>query len=133
MTEQLREGIEWVAQAIELLAVAVMVAFILVGTFRWLSRSHHGIERGYQSYRVTLGKSLLVGLELLVAADIIRTVTLDTTLAGIASLGALVVVRTVLSWTLTVEVDGRWPWQPEPPRAAEADGAAGSPDSRGPA
>ncbi|HHY48398.1 MAG TPA: DUF1622 domain-containing protein [Alphaproteobacteria bacterium] len=93
-----------------------MVAFILVGTFRWLSRPSHGIERGYQSYRVTLGKSLLVGLELLVAADIIRTVTLDATLVGIATLGALVAVRTALSWTLTVEVEGRWPWQPQRPR-----------------
>lgn len=93
-----------------------MVAFILVGTFRWLSHPSHGIERGYQSYRVTLGKSLLVGLELLVAADIIRTVTLDATLVGIATLGALVAVRTALSWTLTVEVEGRWPWQPQRPR-----------------
>jgi uncharacterized membrane protein len=67
-----------------------------------------------------IGKSLLVGLELLVAADIIRTVTLDTTLASIAALGALVVVRTALSWSVTVEVEGRWPWQPERKEAAVA-------------
>jgi uncharacterized membrane protein len=58
-----------------------------------------------------LGKAMLVGLELLVAADIIRTVALDSTLANIATLGALVVVRTFLGWTLTLEVEGRWPWQ----------------------
>lgn len=117
MTAPLREGIEWVAQAIEVLAVAVMVVFIVIGTIRWLSRSGHGIEHGVASYRVMLGKSLLVGLELLVAADIIRTVTLEATFAGIAMLGALVVVRTALSWTLSLEVEGRWPWQPE--RAGE--------------
>lgn len=113
MSEQMRTGIEWVAQAIELLAVAVMVAFILAGTVRWLWGDPGGIARRYQSFRATVGKSLLVGLELLVAADIIRTVTLDATLTSIATLGALVLVRTALSWTVTVEVEGRWPWQPE--------------------
>jgi uncharacterized membrane protein len=69
------------------------------------------IEQAYERYRVVLGKTLLVGLELLVAADIIRTVALDLTLKNIALLGALVLVRTFLGWTLTVEVEGRWPWQ----------------------
>ena len=117
MSEAMRTGIEWVAQGIELLAVAVMVAFILVGTIRWLWGEPGGIGRRYQGYRAVVGKSLLVGLELLVAADIIRTVTLDATLTSIATLGALVVVRTLLSWTVTVEVEGRWPWQPERPGA----------------
>lgn len=116
MNEQVREAIEWIAQAVELLAVAVMITFIVAGTLRWLAKSRHGIECGYEHYRVMLGRSLLVGLELLVAADIIRTVTLDATLAGIAALGALVVVRTALSWTLTVEVEGRWPWRPALPK-----------------
>jgi uncharacterized membrane protein len=52
---------------------------------------------------------LLVGLELLVAADIIRTVALDPSLINVAILSALVLVRTFLGWTLTVEVEGRWP------------------------
>jgi uncharacterized membrane protein len=118
---------------IEVLAVAVMIVFILVGTFRWLSRPSHGIDRGYQSYRVTLGKSLLVGLELLVAADIIRTVTFDMSLVGIATLGALLVVRTALSWTLSLEVEGRWPWQPEVATRRETANGTGSSDSPGPA
>ena len=113
MTEHMREGIEWVAQMIELLAVVVMVAFIVIGTFRWLAGSPRGIELRYQNYRAMIGKSLLLGLELLVAADIVRTVTLEATLASISALGALIVVRTALSWTVTLEVEGRWPWQPE--------------------
>ena len=54
---------------------------------------------------------MLVGLEFLVAADIIRTVALDLTPLSIATLAALVLVRTFLGWTLTVEVEGHWPWQ----------------------
>jgi len=114
MTEYMHMGIDSVADLIELLAVVVMVAFIIIGTFRWLAGPAGGIGLRYRSYRATIGKALLVGLELLVAADIIRTVTLDTTLASIGALGALIVVRTVLSWTVTVELEGRWPWQPAP-------------------
>jgi uncharacterized membrane protein len=58
-----------------------------------------------------LGRSLLLGLEFLVAADVVRTVALEPTLSNVAVLGLLVLVRTFLSWTLTVEIEGRWPWQ----------------------
>jgi len=105
---------EWfnlAAQGIEVLAVLIMVAFIIVGTAHWLLHSAKGIESAYGRYRAVLGKALLVGLELLVAADIIRTVALETTLMNLAILGLLVVVRTALGWTLTVEVEGHWPWQ----------------------
>jgi uncharacterized membrane protein len=54
---------------------------------------------------------LLLGLELLVAADIVRTVAEDATLLNVAVLGAIVFVRTFLSWSLVVEMEGRWPWQ----------------------
>jgi uncharacterized membrane protein len=108
---QIREWIEFAAQGIETLAVGIMVAFIIIGTVRWVFHSTKKIEGTYERYRVVLGKTLLVGLELLVAADIIRTVALDLTLKNIALLGSLVVVRTFLGWTLTVEVEGHWPWQ----------------------
>ena len=106
-----REWIELAAQAMEALAVAIMVSFILIGTVRWLFHSAQQIEGAYGRYRVVLGKTLQVGLEILVAADIIRTVALDATLMNIAVLGALVVVRTLIGWTLAVEVEGHWPWQ----------------------
>ena len=108
------EWIEFSAQGIEALAVMIMVAFIVVGTVRWLFHSGKGIEKAYERYRVMIGRSLLLGLELLVAADIIRTVALEATLSNILTLGALVVVRTFLGWTLAVEVEGRWPWQAGP-------------------
>ena len=107
----LREWMELTSQGIEALAVAIMVCFILIGTARWLFHSLQGIEGTYERYRVVLGKTLQVGLELLVAADIIRTVAVDLTLLNIGLLGALVVVRTLIGWTLAVEVEGHWPWQ----------------------
>lgn len=58
-----------------------------------------------------LGKTLLLGLELLVAADVVRTVALEPTLDNVATLGLLVFIRTFLSWSLTIEIEGRWPWQ----------------------
>ena len=107
---------EWTAlagQGVEVLAVVLMVSLIAIETARWLRRPGQGLEAAYPRYRATLGKSLLIGLELLVAADIIRTIAVELTFVNIAQLGALVVVRTFLSWALTVEVDGRWPWQVE--------------------
>ena len=70
----------------------------------------HFVARGIESTRnASPGRCL--GLEFLVAADIVRTVAIETTLTNVAILGALVVVRTALSWSLVVEMDGRWPWQ----------------------
>lgn len=103
--------IEWVILGIEALAIIIMIAFISVGTVRWLLQSRNQFEQAYEGYRVLLGKSLLVGLELLVAADIIRTITLELTLNNLATLALLVLVRTALGWTITLEVEGRWPWQ----------------------
>ncbi len=115
-----RRWIELASQGIETLAVAIMVFFILFGTTRWLLHSMGKIEGAYERYRVVVGKTLLLGLELLVAADIIRTVALDLTLVNIGLLAGLVLVRTFLGWTLTVEIEGHWPWQrrSEPDRVA---------------
>jgi len=109
--EQIHELIDLAARGIEVLAVAIMVVFIIVGTARWCIHSVNKINGGYERYRVVLGKTLLIGLELMVAADIIRTVALDLTLTNITLLGGLVIVRTFLGWSIVVEIEGRWPWQ----------------------
>ena len=108
---QIREWIELSAQGIETLAVVIMVSVIIYGTIRWIFHSTKKIGGAYELYRVALGKTLLIGLELLVAADIIRTVALDATLKNLGMLSVLVVVRTFLGWSITVEIEGRWPWQ----------------------
>ena len=111
MTIPFHETVELAAEGIELLAVGIMVGCTLVGTTRWLLRLRTDLEGAYTLYRARMAESLLIGLGLLVAADIIRTVLLDLTLHNVATLGALVVVRTFLGWTLAVEIEGHWPWQ----------------------
>lgn len=65
----------------------------------------------YRSYRQLLGRSILLGLELLVAADIIRSVAVTPTFEGVGVLGIIVLIRTFLSFSLELEITGRWPWQ----------------------
>jgi uncharacterized membrane protein len=105
------EWTELAVQGVEALAVTIIVSSILIGTVDWLFHSARKIEGSYERYRIVLGKTLLVGLELLVAADIINTVAFALTPSNLALLGGLVLVRTALGWTLTVELEGHWPWQ----------------------
>ncbi len=113
LIERVLDGVEYLALVIEVLAVCVIAVGVLyaVGSF---VIAHHGTPRlkHYdREFRARLGNSLLIGLEILVAADIIRTVALEPTLENVAILGILVLVRTFLSWSLVVEIEGRWPWQ----------------------
>ncbi|HEX7213955.1 MAG TPA: DUF1622 domain-containing protein [Methylomirabilota bacterium] len=110
----LSEWVEHAATAIELLAVAIIVVTIAYSTAVYLGRLARGgaDDMTYKGYRHQLARALLLGLELLVAADIIRTVALEPTLMHVAILGLLVLIRTVLSWGLVVEIEERWPWQP---------------------
>jgi uncharacterized membrane protein len=65
-------------------------------------------------YKIRIGRSLLLGLEVLVAADIVKTIAHELSFISLGLLAGLVLVRTFLSWTLVLEIDGRWPWQREP-------------------
>ena len=108
--------IELAIRAIEVLAVAIIVVAVFVFTARFLYAIL--LRRGrtaeaFTRYKHGMGKALLVALELLVAADVVQTVVLEFTLSNVAALGLLVLVRTFLSWSLVVEIEGRWPWQPE--------------------
>jgi uncharacterized membrane protein len=67
--------------------------------------------KAYQYFRKHLGRAILLGLEVLIVADIIRTVIVDQTADSVAVLATIVVVRVVLSWSLAVEIDGVWPWK----------------------
>ncbi len=88
----------------------------------WRARRGAGSPDAYDSFRATFGRAVLLGLEVLVAADLIRTIAVAPTLDNLYVLGLLVVIRTFLSWSLEVEIDGRWPWQRwKLDRAAAAD------------
>jgi uncharacterized membrane protein len=107
-----RYWVEAAAVAVELLAVAIIVLVVFYGILYYLFKlfSHADIEKRYKQLRTSLGRALLLGLEILVAADIIRTVALEPTLRSVAVLGLLVLIRTFLSWSLEVEIEGRRPW-----------------------
>jgi uncharacterized membrane protein len=110
----LQGWVESAATAIELLAVVIIVITIAFSTLVYLGRLARGLaeDTTYKGYRHQLARALLLGLELLVAADIIRTVALEPTLMHVVILGLLVLIRTLLSWGLVVEIEERWPWQP---------------------
>ena len=102
---------EWSATAIEVGTVLLLVLATTFGTVGYLFRfGRHG-EGAYREYKVRLGKMLILALEFMVTADIIRTVALDQTLNNVLILGLLVMIRTFLSWSLSVEIEGHWPWQ----------------------
>ena len=106
-----RSWIEAAALAIESLAVLIIVVATVHGTIRFLVHARAQVANAYERYRAQLGKSLLLGLELLVAADVIETVTLERTMQNVLMLAVLVLVRTFLSWSLIVEMEGHWPWR----------------------
>ncbi len=105
--------IEYAALLIELLAVAIIIVSIIFAVGRYLFRRvvRHTGDDQYHQLKVSLGKALLLGLEVLVAADIVRTVALEATVESVMVLGLLVLIRTFLSWALVVEIDGHWPWR----------------------
>jgi|SRR5215217_5136159 len=100
------------ARVMEVAGVGAMVlgAVLALGLLLLRSRGLRADE-AYRRFRLELGRAILLGLEFLVAADIIRTVSEEPTVRGVLILGLIVLIRTFLSFTLTVELEGRWPWQ----------------------
>ena len=103
---------QMVAEWIEILAVIVIgiavVASMLGGL---IVRVRSDGAAAFKTFKRYIARGLLIGLDLLIAADIIKTVTLELTLENVVILGLLVLIRTFLSWSLELEMDGRWPWQ----------------------
>lgn len=118
-----------VAKVFELAGIAVIILGACYAGLTFAQRTmaaRGGANEGEDriaAFRRMLGRAILTGLELLVAADIIRTVAIDPTLESVLVLGLIVVIRTFLSFSLEVEIDGRWPWQKE--RAPAAPGEPG--------
>jgi uncharacterized membrane protein len=87
------------------------------------------IDQPFRYYRQSLGRSILIGLEFLIAGDIIRTVAVSPTFYNLGTLAILVVIRSFLSWGLSMEIEGRWPWQPPRGAPPPGRGKAASPES----
>ena len=124
--------VEAVGKGIDAAGVGVIVLGGLAATALAASRLLAREVETYRRYRQQLGRSILLGLELLVAADIIRTVAVTPTLTSVAVLAGIVLIRTFLSFSLELEITGRWPWQTRPdPSAASPGPAAGGPAAGG--
>ncbi|QAY74643.1 DUF1622 domain-containing protein [Agromyces protaetiae] len=103
--------IERIGEVIDVIGVAAIVIGVVYAIVdAAIRRLRHG-EAVYERFRRVLGRAILLGLELLVAADIIKTVAVTPTLESVAVLAAIVLIRTFLSWSLELEISGRWPWQ----------------------
>lgn len=104
-----------IVRIIELLGVGIIALGAAATLVIFLVRFFGSGDRmaAYGHFRTGLGRAILLGLEFLVAADIINTITIDLTLESIASLVLIVLIRTFLSWSIELEIEGRWPWQRE--------------------
>ena len=108
---QIKEFIEGAGTAAEIAGVLLIVGGLVIASVRYgIARAGSGTSR-YQRYRQDLGRAILLGLEVLVAADIVRTVAFTPTMESVLVLGLIVAIRTFLSWSLALELEGRWPWQ----------------------
>ena len=108
-------GIEFIAEGVEITGVLVILIGLLCSIVRFIKTNKTLCfcrdSEGYRQLRRELGRSLLIGLEFLVAGDIIHTVAVQPSMNNLLILGLLVVLRFFLSIALELEIDGRWPWQ----------------------
>ena len=106
-----REIMELIGRTVDAVGVLIIVAGAVIATVRFAVVREREPGRGYRSYRQDLGRAILLGLEFLIAGDIIRTVVVAPTLENVLILALIVIIRTFLSMTLQLEVEGRWPWR----------------------
>jgi uncharacterized membrane protein len=114
MAEQILTYLEYAAAVISLSAVAVIVVGFVLASGRYVLRFQQlelVLEQSFKQFKIELARVLTLGLEILVLADVIETITVTPTFSSLAILAFLVVLRTLLSWTLTLEIEGHWPWQ----------------------
>ena len=107
------DAIHWVTRGVELVGIAIIVTGAVGALVRFLATAarRSSQDGNVAAFRSNLGRAILLGLEFLVAADIINTVAVQPTLGSLAVLAGIVLIRTFLSFSLEVEIEGRWPWQ----------------------
>jgi uncharacterized membrane protein len=110
-SEMILTVIKRIALGVEVLGVAIIALGTVFGAIRGIIDFFNKASGAYQKCKLRIGRALLLGLEFLVAADIITTVLVNSTIREVISLGLLVLVRTVLSWSILLETESRWPWQ----------------------
>jgi len=114
IAEQISTYLERGAGLISLFAVLIIVVGFVLASGRYVQRFRTAaLAQNFSQFKIDLGRALLLGLEILVLSDVIETITVEPSFTSAATLGALVLLRTFVSWTLALETEGHWPWQPE--------------------
>jgi uncharacterized membrane protein len=113
--EQFRQIMDIVGIGVDGVGVCIVVGGALVATVRLLVRSMHSTGNCYSLYRQDVGRAILLGLEFLIAGDLIRTVVVAPTMQNVLVLGLIVLIRTFLSFSLQLEIEGKLPWQRDAP------------------
>jgi uncharacterized membrane protein len=111
--EYFRHVMEIVGTSVDGVGVFIVAGGVLVATARLAARRAHETGNYYSLYRQDVGRAILLGLEFLIAGDIIRTVVVAPTLQNVVVLGMIVLIRTFLSLSLQLEIEGKLPWQRE--------------------
>ena len=111
--ERFRQVMEIVGTAVDGVGVFIVAAGALVATAHLVVRRAHNAGNYYSSYRQDIGRAILLGLEFLIAGDIIRTVVVAPTMQNVVVLGLIVLIRAFLSLSLQLEIEGKLPWRRE--------------------
>jgi uncharacterized membrane protein len=121
-----KDWVDAASKVVDAVGVAIVVVGLVIASAMFLSRALRTSDQFdpiFRSYRRGLGRAILLGLEFLVAGDIIRTVAVDPSFQSAGVLALIVLIRTFLSMALQVEIEGRWPWQPREPDRPPATGS----------
>ena len=111
MPEAVLFALQGLARTVEIIGRGALVLGFVLATLRWFGQlAQEGVRPASEPYRQSLGRTVLVGLEVLVAATVMKTITLDQTAQGMGILVAMIAIRTALGWTMVLEMTGRWPW-----------------------
>ena len=112
MPEQVTLALQLIARWLEIIGAAALILGFLFASINWIRTwSKEGSHIAGKEYRKALGRTVLIGLEVLVAATIIKTVTLQPSFEEISFLAIMIAIRTTLGWTMVLEMYGHWPWQ----------------------
>jgi uncharacterized membrane protein len=120
MAQTILEFLEYASATIMLFAVAVIVVGFATAVSRYtIHFPKMALANNFRNFKIELGHALTLGLEILVVADVIESITVPPTFRSLAVLACLIIARTILSWTLTLEIEGHWPWQSSPKSEVE--------------
>ncbi len=117
--ENFRQIMDIVGTSVDGVGVLIVVGGALFATVRLAVRRTQGAGNYYVTYRQDVGRAILLGLEFLIAGDLIRTVVVAPTMQNVAVLGLIVLIRTFLSLSLQLEIEGKLPWQRAPSQTAQ--------------